>query len=164
MGLARDAAPDEIKRRKLSRINTIPMSARKRPTRFKRAGRSHHEMLKDPETDLPPRPAGQHWKRPGLSSTARLERRRQPSRPRAPRKGFSEGNGDYSDFRVAAPPGVCHRRQQVLQAPAASAPRYSAALAKTAMPRSSLTWKTPHSGAGHQPARARMDDQGHVVP
>lgn len=102
MGLARDAAPDDIKRayRKLSRKYHPDVSKEKdAEARFKQLGEAY-EVLKDPEKRTAYDQLGQHWKEgqdfrppPGWNAGAEHAGRSAP-------RGFPEGDGggDYSDF------------------------------------------------------------------
>jgi len=104
MGLARDAAPDDIKRayRKLSRKYHPDVSKEKdAEARFKQLGEAY-EVLKDPEKRTAYDQLGQHWKEgqefrppPGWNAGAEHAGRSAP-------RGFPGGDGgeggDYSDF------------------------------------------------------------------
>ena len=104
MGLARDAAPDDIKRayRKLSRKYHPDVSKEKdAEARFKQLGEAY-EVLKDPEKRTAYDQLGQHWKEgqefrppPGWNAGAEHAGR---SAPRGFQGGDGGEGGDYSDF------------------------------------------------------------------
>ncbi|MBC7444329.1 MAG: DnaJ domain-containing protein [Polaromonas sp.] len=170
MGLARDAAPDEIKRayRKLSRKYHPDVSKEKdADARFKQLGEAY-EVLKDPEKRTAYDQLGQHWKEgqdfrppPGWNAGAEHAGRSAP-------RGFPEGNGDYSDFfeslfrqgfATDGNPGSSRAGAGGQRA------RYSAA-GKDRHAKILIDLEDAYSGATRTISLRvpEMDDQGHVVP
>ncbi|MBG6072611.1 MULTISPECIES: DnaJ C-terminal domain-containing protein [unclassified Polaromonas] len=170
MGLARDAAPDEIKRayRKLSRKYHPDVSKEKdADARFKQLGEAY-EVLKDPEKRTAYDQLGQHWKEgqdfrppPGWNAGAEHAGRSAP-------RDFPEGNGDYSDFfeslfrqgfATDGNPGSSRAGAGGQRA------RYSAA-GEDRHAKILIDLEDAYSGATRTISLRvpEMDDQGHVVP
>ena len=164
MGLARDAAPDDVKRayRKLSRKYHPDVSKEKdAEARFKQLGEAY-EVLKDPEKRTAYDQLGQHWKegqefRPPPDWNAGAEHAGR-SAPRDFPGGNAGESGDYSDFfETLFRQGFSTSSGQRASFSAAGEDRHA---------KIQIDLEDAYSGATRTISLRvpEMDAQGHVVP